>query len=81
MTPAAPAAAMARTWAGWLTPNPTADGHRRVGGHVADELADAGRQLGPRPGHPDQRHAVQEAAAARGRCAPRRSGAVVGATR
>ncbi len=26
ITPAAPASAMARTWAGWLTPNPTATG-------------------------------------------------------
>ena len=36
MTPSAPARAMARTWAGLLTPKPTRDRDRRDGRHVAD---------------------------------------------
>ena len=66
MTPSAPACAMARTWAGRADAEPDRDRDRRDGRHVADELADGRREGRPGPGDADQRHAVEEAAAAGG---------------
>ena len=63
MTPSAPALAIARTWAGLLTPNPTATGT----GDAAltsrtSRPTDAGSAVRA-PGHADERDAVEEAAA------------------
>ena len=81
MTPSAPAFAIARTWAGLLTPNPTATGTGDDRPDVADQPPDRRRQRRPRAGHADERHAVQEPAAPGGDRARGAPGGVVGATR
>ena len=65
MTPSAPARAIARTWVGRLTPNPTRDRDRRDGTDVADQGSDRRRQRRPGARHADQRDAIEEATAAR----------------
>ena len=72
MTPSAPAVAIARTWAGLLTPNPTATGIGDAALTSRTSLpTDAGR-LDPGARDPDERHAVEEPAAA-----PRDPGATI----
>ena len=63
ITPSAPAFAIARTWPGLLTPNPTATGTGETALTSRTSLPDRGRQGGPGAGHPDQRDAIEEAAA------------------
>ena len=65
MTPSAPARAIARTWVGRLTPNPTATGTGRDSTDVANQGSDRRRQRGPGTRHADQRDAIEEATAAR----------------
>ncbi len=72
--------AIARTWAGRLTPKPTATGTGETALTSRTSLADRRRQRGPGAGDADERDAVEEAAAAGGDGA-RRPGEVVGATR
>ena len=66
MTPSAPAFAIARTWAGLLTPNPTATGtgDAAVTSRTSRPTVDGSAVRAP--GHADERHAIQEAAAPRG---------------
>ena len=80
MTPSAPARAIARTWVGRLTPNPTATGTGETARDVADQGSDRRRQRRPGARHADQRDAIEEATAAR-RDRGASAGGVVGATR
>ena len=76
MTPSAPAFAIARACAGLLTPNPTATGtgDTALTSRTRRPTDEGRRRAGT--GHADERHAVQEAAAARrdGRSPGRRRG-------
>ena len=66
MTPSAPAFAIARTWAGLLTPNPTATGTGEAAFTSRTSAGDRRRERRPGAGHADERDAVQEPAAAGG---------------
>ena len=73
MTPSAPAFTIARTWAGRLTPNPTATGTGETALTSRTSRPTRRRQGRPGAGDADQRDAVEKAAA------PRRDrGAAVG---
>ena len=80
ITPSAPAFAIERTWAGLLTPKPTATGTGETATtSLTRRPTDAGSGR-PCPGHADERDAVQEPAAP-GRDGGTPGGGVVGATR